>query len=90
VFPLGVPLPDVSSAVASGKLRPMGPHAMVLAHQGGWDEMLMVAAPVAIFVVLLRVANARAAAQADQDVDVDPDLDPDLDQNADPDPDGDR
>lgn len=34
----------------------------VLAHQGGWDEMLLVAAPVAIFVVLLRIANQRAAA----------------------------
>lgn len=33
----------------------------VLAHQGGWDEALMVAAPVVLFVVLLRVANARAA-----------------------------
>jgi hypothetical protein len=35
--------------------------AGVLAHQGGWDEALMVAAPVVLFVVLLRVANARAA-----------------------------
>lgn len=32
----------------------------ILAHQGGWDEMLMVAAPIAIFVVLLKVANTRA------------------------------
>ncbi len=62
----------------------MGFHAVVLAHQGGWDEMLLVATPVAIFVVLLRVANARAAAQADQDDAVDADPDRDLD------PDGDR
>ena len=34
--------------------------ADVLAHQGGWDEMLMVAVPIVLFVVLLRVANARA------------------------------
>ena len=38
---------------------------MVLAHQGGWDEMLMVAAPVGLFVFLLWVANARAARQRD-------------------------
>ncbi len=38
---------------------------VVLAHQGGWDEMLMVAAPVGLFVVLLWVANARAARQHD-------------------------
>ncbi len=33
----------------------------VLAHQGGWDELLLVAAPIVVFVVLLRIANARAA-----------------------------
>lgn len=33
----------------------------VLAHQGGWDEVLLVATPIVIFVVLLRIANARAA-----------------------------
>jgi hypothetical protein len=34
--------------------------SFVLAHQGGWDEMLLVAAPVAIFVGLLALANRRA------------------------------
>ena len=34
--------------------------AGVLAHEGGWDEMLLVAVPIAIFVVLLRIANSRA------------------------------
>ena len=34
---------------------------VLLAHQGGWDEILLVAAPVALFVLLLWVANARAA-----------------------------
>ena len=38
--------------------------AVVLAHQGGWDEMLMVVAPIALFVVLLRVANGRAVSAA--------------------------
>ncbi len=33
---------------------------LVLAHQGGWDEMLLVAGPILVFVLLLRVANKRA------------------------------
>lgn len=41
--------------------------AVVLAHQGGWDEMLMVVAPIALFVLLLRIANSRAAATEDPD-----------------------
>ena len=37
----------------------------VLAHQGGWDEMLMVLTPIAVFALLLKLANSRAkAAQA--------------------------
>lgn len=32
----------------------------VLAHQGGWDEALMVLVPVAIFAALLRTAIIRA------------------------------
>jgi hypothetical protein len=31
-----------------------------LAHQGGWDEILFVAAPIAVVVGLLRVAGARS------------------------------
>jgi hypothetical protein len=38
-----------------------GPSSSLLAHQGGWDEMLMVAVPIAIFAALLRAANRRAA-----------------------------
>lgn len=34
--------------------------AVMLAHQGGWDEMLMVAVPVAVFAGLLYAANRRA------------------------------
>lgn len=37
--------------------------APILAHQGGWDEFLLVAAPVAFFAVLLWIANHRAKAQ---------------------------
>lgn len=33
----------------------------VLAHQGGWDEILFVAVPIAIFAGLLAVANRRAS-----------------------------
>ena len=39
----------------------------VLAHQGGWDEVLLVLAPIALFAVLLYVANKRAARLADDD-----------------------
>ncbi len=43
---------------ASGNLNAVT--AVLLAHQGGWDEMLMVLVPIAIFAVLLVVANRRA------------------------------
>ena len=33
---------------------------MVFAHQGGWDEMLMVLVPIGLLVGLLRVAKRRA------------------------------
>jgi hypothetical protein len=33
---------------------------MVLAHQGGWDEMLLVIVPLLLIGALLRVANRRA------------------------------
>lgn len=32
----------------------------VLAHQGGWDEILLVVGPILLFVLLLRLANKRA------------------------------
>lgn len=40
--------------------------AALLAHQGGWDEVLMVLVPIAIFGVLLVVANRRANSIDDQ------------------------
>jgi hypothetical protein len=53
--------------------------ALLLAHQGGWDEMLFVLVPISLFAGLLALANKRAgAAQADRDSDGD-DVDPDLD-----------
>jgi len=33
--------------------------AVVLAHQGGWDEALMVVVPIGLFVGLLWAANRR-------------------------------
>ena len=40
---------------------------MVLAHQGGWDEVLLVLAPVVLFAGLLFVANRRAERMGDED-----------------------
>jgi len=34
--------------------------AVVLAHQGGWDEILLVLLPIGLFATLLYVANRRA------------------------------
>lgn len=36
----------------------------ILAHQGGWDEALLVLVPVALFALLLRLAHRRAKAVA--------------------------
>jgi hypothetical protein len=33
---------------------------VLLAHQGGWDEILFVAVPIAVFAGLLALANRRA------------------------------
>jgi hypothetical protein len=33
--------------------------AQVLAHQGGWDEMLLVAVPIVVIVALLALAKRR-------------------------------
>ena len=36
--------------------------ALLLAHQGGWDEMLLVAGPIGVVVFLIRLARKRAEA----------------------------
>jgi hypothetical protein len=33
---------------------------VIFAHQGGWDEMLMVLVPIGLFIGLLRLAKRRA------------------------------
>jgi hypothetical protein len=50
---------------------------MVLAHQGGWDEILLVLAPLSLFAGLLYVANRRADRLVDERTHEDPDEDPD-------------
>jgi hypothetical protein len=44
---------------------------VLLAHQGGWDEILFVLTPIALFAALLFVANKRASRLADQDEELD-------------------
>jgi len=43
--------------------------AWILAHQGGWDEMLLVAVPILLIAGLLSLAKRRVdrAAAADDD-----------------------
>jgi hypothetical protein len=50
---------------------------VVLAHQGGWDEMLLVLGPIVAIVLLLRLARNRAtqAAAAHDAADTDTDDD---------------
>jgi hypothetical protein len=36
---------------------------VTLAHQGGWDEMAMVAVPLLLVTILFVVANRRASAE---------------------------
>jgi hypothetical protein len=38
--------------------------AAVLAHQGGWDEMLLVAGPIVVIIALLALVKRRVDAAA--------------------------
>ena len=40
---------------------------LVVAHQGGWDEILLVVAPVVLLAALLWLANRRADQSAGPD-----------------------
>ena len=40
--------------------------ALLLAHQGGWDEVLFVLLPIGLFAGLLAIANKRAARELEQ------------------------
>lgn len=48
---------------------------VLLAHQGGWDEILFVLTPIALFAALLYVANKRASRLADEDAPDEPTAD---------------
>jgi hypothetical protein len=45
--------------------------AGILAHQGGWDEMLFVLVPIALFAGLLAIANRRATRQLEDEASAD-------------------
>ncbi|MEM7288476.1 MAG: hypothetical protein AAF480_19190 [Actinomycetota bacterium] len=44
----------------------MSVETAVLAHQGGWDEILLVAGPLVLLWLLLVMANRRAKRLADE------------------------
>jgi hypothetical protein len=46
---------------------------MVFAHQGGWDEMLLVLGPILVIVLLLRLARNRSIKADDTPGDSEPD-----------------
>ena len=51
-----------------------GVHVVTLAHQGGWDEMLMVLGPLVLVGGALWLANRRVTRQlAEQEAATDPD-----------------
>jgi hypothetical protein len=60
--------------------------ASLLAHQGGWDEVLLVAGPIVAIVGLLMLAKRRVDAAADRAADHGED--PEGDRRADVGPDG--
>lgn len=53
---------------------------LILAHQGGWDEIIYIAIPVIVFGYLLKIAKKRARTEAEEearagdDLPVDPEL----------------
>jgi hypothetical protein len=52
----------------------------LIAHQGGWDELLFVLVPIGLFGGLLAIANKRASTvQAERQIDIDRDADVDSD-----------
>ena len=46
--------------------------ASILAHEGGWDEILLVAGPIVVVIGLLAVVKHRVDAQLPTDEDQDP------------------
>jgi hypothetical protein len=58
VFPLLLRLPRLADAAPVWEPEVV---TVLLAHQGGWDEMLFVAVPIVIFGTILAIANRRAS-----------------------------
>jgi hypothetical protein len=52
---------------------PFPPPCLVLGHQGGWDEILMVAGPLGVVAWLLWVADRRARRLDGPETGTDPD-----------------
>lgn len=50
--------PRISTASRSAHLSASSA-ASLLAHQGGWDEILLVAGPIAVIVLLLTIVKRR-------------------------------
>jgi hypothetical protein len=44
-------------------------HGVVLAHQGGWDEILLIAVPGVLFFFFRWLASKRPDPEAEPDVD---------------------
>jgi hypothetical protein len=61
--PVPTDVPARAARVAGGPSvwEPEPVLSSVFAHQGGWDEILFVVVPIAIFAGLLAVANRRAS-----------------------------
>ena len=47
---------------------------MIYAHQGGWDEILLVAGPIGVIVWLLWLADKRASGTRVDEAEPSPDL----------------
>lgn len=68
-----------------------GTTAAVLAHQGGWDELLLVLAPLVLFGFLLLLAKRRAdqmTADTESDTEGDTDAEQAVSSNGDTGPGG--
>ena len=65
---------DLRTAAAALALTPELLRALpwVVAHQGGWDELLMFGLPVVLAVLAVRWADRRAKARRDEAVATEP------------------
>jgi uncharacterized membrane protein YoaK (UPF0700 family) len=45
----------------AGHMTGFTSHAAVLAHQGGWDEWLLVVVPIVVIIALLAIVKRRVS-----------------------------